>query len=72
MQNRKNIRSALRAERLQFPKEFQCKIDYIFSVRLVKRPSGAPEPRKPGSVREELSVRLVAPDPNNPEASAKN
>ena len=36
---------------------------FLFIVRVVKRPRGAPGPRKQLSVRFELSVRVVPPDP---------
>ena len=38
---------------------FEC----FFSVRVVKRPRGTPGPLKKLSVRLELSVREVPPDP---------
>ena len=49
---------------------FQCGLvgvytDFVSIVRLIKRPRGAPGPRKQLSVRFELSVRVVTPSSNS-------
>ena len=78
-----SVRSALRAESFKLQKEIKenlnifaprCARNGLFplhlSVRLIKRPRGAPGPREQLNVRQELrlffsSVREVPPDPES-------